>query len=111
VPTKVVIRLDAEEEIRRLARWLRDEDELRGRVALANAPIQQGEMGGAVEAVLVTLAVGTGPVFVRSLFDWLARRKSADKVALTVESANGHKLSLECGSSVDAEKLLKALAG
>ncbi|TDV40653.1 effector-associated constant component EACC1 [Actinophytocola oryzae] len=115
MPASVSIRLDpaeeADEDIRRLARWLRDEDELKGRVSLGNAPLQQGEMGGVVDLVLVTLATGTGPVFVRSLFDWLARRRSDAKVSLTVESAEGNKINLECGSRADAEKLLKALDG
>ena len=113
MPATVAIRLDAtdgsDEEIRRLARWLRNDDELRGRVSLENAPIRPGEMGGVAEAVVVAITAGTGPAFVQSLFDWLARRKEADKVSLTVESADGNRISLECGSPAAAEKLLKAL--
>lgn len=109
----VAIRLGAvegaEQEIRKLARWLRDEDELRGRVRLESAPIEQGHMGGAVEAVVVVVTSGAASVFVRSLFDWLARRNEAAKVALTFESDDGSKIDLECGSAADAEKLLKAL--
>ena len=113
MPATVAIRLDtgdgSDEEIRRLARWLRDEDELRGRVSLENAPIPEGHMGGVVEAIVVAVTAGTGPALVQSLFDWLARRKEAGKVLLTVESADGNKVNLECGSAKDAEKLLKAL--
>lgn len=113
MPATVAVSLPAVDgddgEIRRLARWLRDEDDLRGRVRLENAPIKTGEMGGVLEAVLVTVSTGTAPVLVRSQFDFLARRKEANKVSVTVESANGDKISIDCGSPTAAESLLKAL--
>jgi hypothetical protein len=113
VPATVSIRFGdvagPDEEIRRLARWLRDEDELRGRVRIGNKPIQDGEMGGVVDMVLVTATTTTAPVLVQSLFEWLARRREVDKVVLSVESESGRKVDLECGSRADAEKLLEAL--
>lgn len=110
----VAIRVDApeenDEEIRRLARWLRDEDDLRGRVDLRNEPLQQGQMGGLTEAVVVAVSGGgVATVLVNSLFTWLTTRRDASKVTLAVESASGKKLELACGSPDDAERLLRTL--
>ncbi|MEV1198457.1 effector-associated constant component EACC1 [Microbispora rosea] len=62
--------------------WLRDEKELRGRVRLGGVPPKSGEMGSAMEVVLV--AVGSGgflTVLATSLQTWLAQpRKSSIKI-------------------------------
>ncbi|GAB3457137.1 effector-associated constant component EACC1 [Actinophytocola sediminis] len=98
---------DADEELRKLACWLRDEDELRGRIELVAAPVRQGQMGGALETVSVMVTSGSAAVLVRSLFTWLARRREAEKVTLTL-NAKTRKLDLTCGSPADVEQVLKS---
>jgi len=73
------------EEPRLLAAWLRDEDELRGRVRIPSKPIQPGHMGGLVDVITVVLTGGTAPVFCRSLFSWLSRRREVQKVSLSLD--------------------------
>lgn len=103
------IRIDSadgsDEDLRHLARWLRDEDDLRGRVDLVAAPIRPGEMGGALETVSVMVTSGTASVLVRSLFTWLARRRVAGKVSLALRSPSG-ELDLTCGSAEDVDRVL-----
>ncbi|MCA1655914.1 MAG: hypothetical protein LC635_05655 [Pseudonocardiaceae bacterium] len=78
------IRLDtadgSDEELRRLARWLSDEDELRGRVDLAHEPVRPGQMGGTADAVVVLLTSGTASALVSSLFAWLGHRREVSRV-------------------------------
>jgi len=97
---------DSDGELRQLARWLRDEDELRGRVDLTHEPLRPDQMGGLVDTVTVVLTSGTAGALVTSLFTWLGHRKAAGKVSVTVESASGDRIELSCGSPEDAEKLL-----
>jgi hypothetical protein len=108
----VAIRLDdaddSDDELRQLARWLRDEEELRGRVDLELAPIQQDHMGGMAQAVVVVLTSGTASALVTSLFNWLAHRRDVDKVTVSVEPGPTGKVEVTCGSPDDAERLLRA---
>lgn len=106
----VTIRLDAtDDDHRRLTRWLRDEDELRGRVELRVQPLQQGQMGGLTEAIVVGVSSGgLATVLVNSLFAWLTTRRDATRITLAVESA-GKKVELTCGSPEDAERVLRTI--
>lgn len=98
----------SDDDIRRLARWLRDEDELRAHVALRNAPVNAGEMGALTEAVVVAVSGGgAASLLVTSLFGWLTNRRDARRVTLTVESSSGKKIDLSCGSADDAERILR----
>lgn len=98
----------SDEDLRRLAGWLRDEDGLRGRVDLVAAPVQPGQMGGVLETISVVVTSGTATELVRSLFGWLARRREACKVTLTL-STDTERLDLACGSPEDADKVLKVV--
>jgi Effector Associated Constant Component 1 len=95
-----------DEELRSLATWLRDEDDLRGQVRLSSAPIQEGHMGGALEAVTVILTSGTVSVAIKSVMNWLTARKAAEKVTLKLNAGPGRDLELTCGSSSDAQAVL-----
>ncbi|MGW7532597.1 effector-associated constant component EACC1 [Amycolatopsis sp. NPDC054798] len=97
-----------DDELRKLAAWLRDEDELRGRVRAQDAPARSGEMGGALEAITVIATSGTATALCRSLFDWLARRRDARKVSLKLTMGED-KLELECGSGDDSAQVLAAV--
>lgn len=106
MPTGSVAIIGEEEELRSLAKWLRDEDDLRGRVSLADRPIAAGEMGGVLDTVAVVLGSANAGVFVRSLFGWLGRRREASGIALKVRNARGDEIELTCGSATDASVVL-----
>src|SRR4051812_21975007 len=58
-------------ELNQLYVWLRDEDELRGRLSLAGPPPRAGELGSAVDVLLVSLAPGgVAGALVAGLFSW-----------------------------------------
>jgi hypothetical protein len=97
----------SDDDVRQLAGWLRDEEELRGRVTLAQSPVRPGEMGGVTDAVVVAMTSGTAGVVVTSLFTWLSRRREAERVSVTVESGTGEKAVITCGSADDAARLLQ----
>lgn len=94
----------SDEELRQLARWLRDEDELRGKVDLSDGPITPGHLG----SVTVTVTSGTATALVTSLFTWLGRRRESARVTVTVESATGERIDLNCAAPADADNLLRA---
>ncbi|ACU36122.1 hypothetical protein KCV87_09120 [Actinosynnema pretiosum subsp. pretiosum] len=99
----------ATEDVRALARWLRDGDGLRGRVSLADgqaAPGGAGQDGAAQDAALVVLTSATAPALVRWLFDWLKHCRTARQVSLTVRGADGREVELTCGSTTDAARVL-----
>ena len=100
---------ELDEELRSLARWLRVEDGLRGRINLVRAPIAPDEMGAELEAVMAVVTSGTAGVFVRSLFGWLQRRRDAIKVAVKVRTEKGATIELNCGSADDADVVLKRI--
>jgi hypothetical protein len=103
------VRFDGtDDDLRQLARWLRDEDELRGRVKLVDHPIAAGEMGGALDAVEVVLTSGTASALVTSLFTWLTQRRATGKVRLKIR-AGDRSVDLTCGSADDAQALIDSI--
>jgi hypothetical protein len=98
-----------EEDLRSLAKWLRDEDALRGRVSLADRPIAVGEMGGVLDAVVVVLTSSTAGQLVSSVFGWLGRRREAASVVLKARNARGAEIELKCGSAADAGTVIADL--
>jgi hypothetical protein len=103
----VDIRIDeAVDKLRLLARWLRDEDEFRGRVNLVESVPVAGQMGGFTDALTVIVTSGTATTLVSSVFAWLGRRSEANVVSLKLNNADGCQLELKCGSGDDAERLL-----
>ena len=98
-----------EEDLRSLAKWLRDEDGLRGRVSLADRPIAAGQMGGVLDSVVVALTSANVGVLVKSLFGWLGHRRDASSVTLKARNANGAEIELKCGSAADATVVIDEL--
>ncbi|ONI70631.1 hypothetical protein ALI144C_49340 [Actinosynnema sp. ALI-1.44] len=97
-----------EDDLRALGNWLRDEDDLRGRVRLDSAPIEEGQMGAVLDAVVVVLTSATAGTLIRSVKDWLIATRNAKKVTLKLTSKDGGKLELSVGSAEDAEAALDA---
>jgi hypothetical protein len=98
-----------EDELRSLAKWLRDDDDLRGRASLTDRPIAAGAMGGVLDTVAVVLGSANAGVFVRSLFGWLGRRRDAAGVVLKARNARGAEIELTCGSTTDASVVIGEL--
>nr|WP_157527999.1 hypothetical protein [Kibdelosporangium sp. MJ126-NF4] len=97
-----------DDDLRSLANWLRDEDELRGRVKLESAPIEEEQMGPVLDAVVVILTSATAGTLIRSVKDWLIANRNAKKVTLKLTSKDGGKLELSCGSADEAETAMQA---
>ncbi|GAA1966812.1 hypothetical protein GCM10009754_44180 [Amycolatopsis minnesotensis] len=97
----------ADEDIRSLARWLRDEDGLTGRVGFTESAPRDGEMGGTIEALSVILGSGVAKQAVTSFFEWLKHRRTADQVKILVKRpGRTDHLELECGSATEADAVL-----
>lgn len=95
------------DELCRLAAWLREEDEFRGRVQLTDGPPQPGRLGGAVDSVVVGVTSGTATAFCTSFFGWLSRRKNTGKVSLKIKrSGDTQELDLACASAADTQDVL-----
>ncbi|GAA2994155.1 effector-associated constant component EACC1 [Actinokineospora diospyrosa] len=78
-----------DDDLRDLATWLRDEDDLRGRVTVSNAPIHEGDMGAAIDALTLVLGGGGAGVLIRSVFTYLTTRRKA--VVFELELKDGDK--------------------
>jgi hypothetical protein len=103
----VSVNLDcSDDELRLLAKWLRDEDDLRGRVTLVPRSIEPGEMGAALDTVQVAITSGTVGTLITSLFAWLTHRRLTKKVFLKFHTEQGHEVTLTCGSADDVAQVL-----
>jgi membrane-associated two-gene conflict system component 1 (EACC1) len=90
-----------------LARWLRDEDEFRGRVTVINQPAEPGHMGAVVDVLQVAVgSEGAATALVLSLFGWLHHRRTAQKVTMRIKLENGTEAEFTCASTEGASALL-----
>lgn len=78
------IDVDEVGELATLLEWLRGERGLAGAVREVRLPPGPGELGGAVEVLVVALgAGGAAGTLARSLFGWLRTRRPSLKVTVT----------------------------
>ncbi|WP_039795335.1 effector-associated constant component EACC1 [Nocardia araoensis] len=97
---------DVERRLRVLHDWLHREDELRGRVALRNRPIQDGQMGGVLDVIAVTLSGGgAGTVLIRSLSNYLIQSRADLKI--TVTGGNQREVTVDARRIKDPEALIR----
>ncbi|MEC3981626.1 effector-associated constant component EACC1 [Amycolatopsis sp. H20-H5] len=81
------------DELSSLLDWLRQEDELRGRVRPLSVTPELGHMGGAGDALTVALGGGGAiTVLVASISVWLRNRRSDVNVEVTI---GDRKVSLD----------------
>ncbi|MFI9843954.1 hypothetical protein ACIHFD_43450 [Nonomuraea sp. NPDC051941] len=83
--------------------WFQGEKELRGRVRWADVPPKPGEMGGAMEVILV--AVGSGgflSVLATSIQTWLARPRMSS-IKIRVRNGNGLEIEIDAQNMNDAK--------
>lgn len=100
------------DDLRLLANWLRDEDELRGRVTLVDRPAEPGHMGAVAD--ILEVAVGSGgaaTALVTSLFSWLHHRRTDERVTMWIKLDSGAEIEFTCGSGDDANTLLDKVQG
>ncbi|PPK70362.1 hypothetical protein V5P93_000758 [Actinokineospora auranticolor] len=66
--------------------WLREEDDLRGRVHLRQAPPQAGQMGSPWEAIVVAAlsAGGAVPVLINTLGTWIRNQRTTLKLEVKI---------------------------
>jgi hypothetical protein len=89
---------DVQDELGALQRWLADEDEFRGRVKAAHAPLRPGQMGGLVEALTVALDSSTLTVLAGSVAVWLKNRRS--KLTVKITNADGSSQEITASGPV-----------
>ncbi|MBC3990919.1 hypothetical protein H8N00_18960 [Streptomyces sp. AC563] len=96
---------DSDSLLRSLRDWLSREDALRGRVALCPRPIAEGEMGGLVEALVVSLGSGgAGALIVQSVSTWLGQRRS--DVTVTIKASDGREVTVDARCVRDPQAII-----
>lgn len=95
-----------EEDLRDIAKWLREDDDLRPTVSLVRQPADPEHMGAVLDAVVLAATSNTANTAVKSLFEWLGRRREAKRVTLTLREGDGRELALTCGGADDARVVL-----
>ena len=95
------------EEFRSLAEWLREERELRGRVAVEPQPIGPNDMGSITDLISVALGTGgAGTMLASSLKTWLLSRRTTARIK--VQSAD-RTVSFDMSSVEDLRPLIEQL--
>ncbi|UUU36592.1 hypothetical protein JIX56_46045 [Streptomyces sp. CA-210063] len=97
---------DEADELRSLLAWLRQEDALRGRVRPENTPVGQGEMGGALDALVVAVGSGVVTALAGALAAWIPHRRAELRITVTTES--GRTVEVD-GKRVDVPALVEIL--
>jgi hypothetical protein len=101
---------DADRHLRALHTWLRREDEFRGRVALRNRPIEDGQMGGALDFLIILVGSGTGVTLARSLSTWLTQNRADVKVTIAIDD-KGRKVTVDARRAKDVPELIREVKG
>jgi Effector Associated Constant Component 1 len=95
--------VDGVGELAALLEWLRGERGLAGAVREVRVPPGPGELGGAVEALVVALGGGgAAGTLATSLFGWLRTRRPHLKVTVT---RGGDSITIEAGQIRDGDVL------
>lgn len=103
--------IDPVDGAQELGEWLREEPELRGKVAPVAAVPGAGEMG-AVADVLIA-AVGSGgavSVLAASLKAFLSQPRRAD-VRVTLEGPDGRRVEVDAKRVSDVEEIVRQVLG
>ncbi len=95
-----VIPRDDAEESRSLHAWLTREDALRGRVEQRHLPASDGDMGGLLDCLVVTLGSGgVGALLAQSVLTWLGQRRA--DVSVTIRTADGREVTIDLKGTKD----------
>lgn len=103
----------AEQELRSLRDWLRDDEDVRRKAVITLAPgePETGAMGAALEVVKLVLDSGFSLGNLALAYaGWRATRKTRDGFELIVRNGNT-KVTISAPDAQEAEKQLRALVG
>jgi len=103
----------AEQELRSLRDWLRDDEDVRRKAVITLAPgePETGAMGAALEVVKLVLDSGFSLGDLALAYaGWRATRKTRDGFELIVRNGNT-KVTISAPDAQEAEKQLRALVG
>ncbi|MFE2498996.1 hypothetical protein ACFXKS_18985 [Streptomyces scopuliridis] len=109
---RILLEEDSEEELRSLADYLREDEDLCGRVRLGASKIESGYMGGVVNELIVA----TGPILaaaaIQYLVDWLKQRRAApQRMFLQLRHRNGEEMKITLDGSGDPIALIREMNG
>lgn len=103
-----VVSDDTSGDLELLRGWLRQEPELRGRVAADHTP-GRGEMGTLLDAVTVAIAIGGAlSVLAESLWAWFAQRRRSD-VQVEIRHPDGLVIKVDAKRVSDVDAVLHGL--
>ncbi|MBN0048694.1 hypothetical protein JS756_32310 [Streptomyces actuosus] len=96
---------DPDAHLPSLLDWLRREDALRRGVHPRHAPLGEGQMGGALDALAVAVGSGgMGAVLANCLSAWISQRRS--DVRITLSTRDGRTIEVDA-KGVDPRSLAK----
>jgi hypothetical protein len=96
----------AVDDLRALRSWLVGDDELRGRVTLAEQPIPADKLGGLTEALVVAVGPGAGLTALASIvIAWLRSRGGTATCKLTRADGTTFEVTAEQVNGLDAAAL------
>ncbi|MFF2073274.1 hypothetical protein ACFVXG_00785 [Kitasatospora sp. NPDC058162] len=108
------IRIDgtgSTDELRSLRQWLIEEDRLRGRVQLAEAPPEPGTLGSVLDTLTVALGPGGVATAVASvLISWIRRQRGNVSVKVTRPDGTVAELSATHVSALEAPEVRQLAA-
>ena len=78
--------------LRDLASWFADEDDLRGRVRLADGEPVPDTLGAVVDTLVATITPAAATALTTVLVTWLRHRRG--KVSVTVQAADGKRVEV-----------------
>ncbi|MFB4299828.1 hypothetical protein [Actinomadura sp. NTSP31] len=118
MPVSNVIRISvngdahgADEDLRSLQQWLRDEPDIRGHAVISaeSAPAGEGEMGGALD--VVKLVIDTGFQVMNFGLAYAAWRSTRPRPAPVTVERGGTRIVLDDDDPETIARLLRALDG
>jgi hypothetical protein len=102
---------DAGAGLEDLHEWLRQEPELRGRVAFVEHDLAPGELGSITDALSIAISGGGAlSVLAASLKAFFAQPRRAD-LRITVRSGDGRSVEIDAKRIQDVEAVLRAVFG
>lgn len=97
--------VDVQDELRSLARWVRDEEILGVGARRTSPPPGEGEMGALSDILVVFGPGGAGAALGVALTNWLQTRRP--NLAMTVTRADGTNMTYSTSGAKYAEKALE----
>ncbi|MFI1537358.1 effector-associated constant component EACC1 [Streptomyces anandii] len=102
---------DSGDQLRSLGQWLRNDQELRGRVGDREAPVAPGALGPVLDALEVALGPGgAATAFATGVIAWLRSRRGEVRIKVTLPGRRSLELTARRVAGLDAEALRRQVA-